>query len=58
VQRAEVGAKLQITEEEARQYYLANRNEFVEPAMVTFREILIELPASAQGSGRRERGGG
>lgn len=48
VQRDEVGAKLQITEEEARQYYLANRNEFVEPAMVTFREILIELPAGAQ----------
>lgn len=50
VQRAEVGAKLQITEEEARQYYLANRNEFVEPATVTFREILIELPAGAQGT--------
>jgi peptidyl-prolyl cis-trans isomerase SurA len=48
VQQDEVGAKLQITEQEARQYYQANRNEFVQPAMVTFREILIELPASAQ----------
>jgi hypothetical protein len=48
VQRDEVGAKLQITEQEARQYYQANRNEFVEPAAVTFREILIELPAGAQ----------
>jgi peptidyl-prolyl cis-trans isomerase SurA len=48
VQRDEVGAKLQITEQEARQYYQANRNEFVQPATVTFREILIELPAGAQ----------
>jgi parvulin-like peptidyl-prolyl isomerase len=48
VQRDEVGAKLQITEQEARQYYQANRNEFVQPAAVTFREILIELPAGAQ----------
>jgi peptidyl-prolyl cis-trans isomerase SurA len=50
VQRDEVGTKLQITEEEARQYYLANRNEFVEAASVSFREILIELPAAAQSS--------
>lgn len=50
VQRDEVGAKLQITEQEARQYYQANRDEFVEPASVTFREILVELPASAQTS--------
>jgi peptidyl-prolyl cis-trans isomerase SurA len=48
VQRDEVGAKLQITEQEARQYYQANRNEFVQPASVTFREVLIELPAGAQ----------
>ncbi|HUP50392.1 MAG TPA: SurA N-terminal domain-containing protein, partial [Thermoanaerobaculia bacterium] len=48
VQRDEIGVKLQITEEEARQYYKANTSEFVEPASVTFREILIELPASAQ----------
>jgi peptidyl-prolyl cis-trans isomerase SurA len=50
VQRADVGAKLQITEEEARQYYQANRSEFVEPATATFREILLELPAAAQGA--------
>jgi peptidyl-prolyl cis-trans isomerase SurA len=48
VQQDEVGAKLQITEQEARQYYQANRNEFVQPATVTFREVLIELPAGAQ----------
>ena len=49
VQQDEVGSKLQITEEEARQYYLTHRNEFVEPSTVTFREILIEAPQSAEG---------
>jgi peptidyl-prolyl cis-trans isomerase SurA len=49
VQRDEVGSKLQITEEEARQYYLAHREEFVEPATVTLREILIEVPQTMQG---------
>jgi peptidyl-prolyl cis-trans isomerase SurA len=46
VQQDEVGQKLQITEEEARQYYLANKNEFVEPASVTLREIFIEVPTT------------
>lgn len=49
VQQDEVGSKLTITEEEARQYYLAHKNEFVEPASVTLREILIEVPTSVQG---------
>src|SRR5262249_10130779 len=44
VQRDEVGSKLSITEEEARQYYLAHKSEFAEPATVTLREILIEVP--------------
>jgi len=49
VQREEVGSKLSITEEEARQYYLAHKNEFTEPASVTLREILIEVPTTTQG---------
>jgi parvulin-like peptidyl-prolyl isomerase len=49
VQRDEVGSKLSITEEEARQYYLTHKQEFVEPATVTLREILIEVPAATQG---------
>ncbi len=51
VQRDEVGQKLQITEEEARQYYLAHKQEFAEPASVTVREILFEVPTvkNAQG---------
>jgi parvulin-like peptidyl-prolyl isomerase len=48
VQQDEVGSKLQITEEEARQYYQAHQTEFVEPASVTLREILIEVPTSTQ----------
>ena len=49
VQREEVGSKLSITEEEARQYYLTHREQFAEPATVTLREILIEVPTSSQG---------
>lgn len=49
VQQDEIGAKLQITEEEARQYYLSHKDEFVEPATVTLREIFIEIPTAVQG---------
>jgi peptidyl-prolyl cis-trans isomerase SurA len=48
VQQDEVGSKLSITEEEARQYYLSHQREFTEPASVTLREILIEVPTSTQ----------
>jgi peptidyl-prolyl cis-trans isomerase SurA len=49
VQRDEVGSKLTITEEEARQYYLTHKNEFAEPASVTLREILIDVPSTGKG---------
>ena len=49
VQQDEVGSKLSITEEEARQYYQQHRNEFVEQATVTLREITIEAPTATQG---------
>jgi peptidyl-prolyl cis-trans isomerase SurA len=49
VQRDEVGSKLSITEEEARQYYLTHKQEFAEPATVTLREILLEVPATTKG---------
>ncbi len=49
VQRDEVGSKLSITEEEARQYYLAHKDEFVEPATVTLREVLLEVPTTTTG---------
>jgi peptidyl-prolyl cis-trans isomerase SurA len=50
VQRQEVGSKLTITEEEARQYYAAHPEEFTEPTMITLREILIEVPAAQGGT--------
>jgi peptidyl-prolyl cis-trans isomerase SurA len=49
VQRDEFGGKLQITEEEARQYYLTHQQEFVEAATITLREILIEVPTTGRG---------
>jgi peptidyl-prolyl cis-trans isomerase SurA len=52
VQQDEVGPKLQITEEEARQYYLSHQQEFVTPAQVTLREILIDVPTATQGGQR------
>src|SRR5690606_21372296 len=52
IRRSEVGSKLQITEEEARQYYLLHQREFVEPAAVTLREILIEGPENLEGEAR------
>ena len=48
VQQDEIGSKLSITEEEARQYYLAHKDEFAEVATVTLREIFIEIPTSNQ----------
>jgi peptidyl-prolyl cis-trans isomerase SurA len=48
VQQDEVGSKLTITEEEARQYYLSHKDEFAEPASVTLREILAEIPTTTQ----------
>jgi peptidyl-prolyl cis-trans isomerase SurA len=49
VQRQEVGSKLSITEEEARQYYSRHPEEFTDSASVTLREIFIEVPASKDG---------
>ena len=48
VRQDEVGSKLTITEQEARQYYLAHKDDFAEPATVTLREILIEIPVATQ----------
>jgi parvulin-like peptidyl-prolyl isomerase len=50
VQRQEVGSKLSITEEEARQYYARHPEDFTDPASITLREILIEVPAAQGGA--------
>ena len=49
VQRQEVGSKLNITEEEARQYYARHPAEFTEAASITLREIFVEVPAAEGG---------
>ena len=49
VQRQEVGSKLNITEEEARQYYARHPEEFTDAAAITLREIFVEVPAAEAG---------
>ena len=49
VQRQEVGSKLTITEEEARQYYANHPDEFTDPSSVTLREIFVEAAPDAKG---------
>jgi peptidyl-prolyl cis-trans isomerase SurA len=49
VQRQEIGSKLSITEEEARQYYAKHPEEFTDSTSVTLREIFIEVPAEKGG---------
>jgi parvulin-like peptidyl-prolyl isomerase len=49
VQNREVMAKIAVTEEEARTFYEANRQQFTTPSEITLREILIEVPADARG---------
>ena len=48
VQQDEIGSKVSITEEEARQYYLSHKDEFAEAATVTLREIFVEIPTTTQ----------
>src|SRR4029079_7238381 len=49
VQRQEVGSKLNITEEEARQFYASHPGDFTEPASISLREILVQVPAGDAG---------
>src|SRR5215203_456720 len=44
VTQDEIGSKLTITEEEARQYYRTHPAEFTDEPNVTLREIMIETP--------------
>ena len=46
VERREVARALTLTEEEARQYYKAHPDEFMKPATVMLREIMVSVPAS------------
>jgi len=51
VERREVARNITLTEEEARQYYKAHPQEFMKPATVTLREILVSVPVQGTGAG-------
>jgi len=49
VQQSEIMGRIQVTEEEERQYYNAHQKEFETPAEITLRELLVAVPADARG---------
>ncbi|MCA1584763.1 MAG: peptidyl-prolyl cis-trans isomerase [Acidobacteria bacterium] len=49
VQQAEVMGKLNVTEDEIKQEYEANRESFTTPPQITLRELLIAVPTSDKG---------
>src|SRR5262249_6435520 len=44
VQRNEIMQKATLTDEEARQYYDTHKSEFMKPATVTLRELIVNVP--------------
>jgi peptidyl-prolyl cis-trans isomerase SurA len=48
VQNEEIYPHMTVTEEELRQYYAAHNDEFMTPATVTLRELLVSVPNSTQ----------
>lgn len=49
VRNNEINSRLNITEEEARQYYRAHPEEFMTPSLMTLREIFIAVPTETVG---------
>jgi parvulin-like peptidyl-prolyl isomerase len=47
VQQSEIMGKMQLTEQEAREYYKTHQAEFLTPAKVVLREILIAVPTDS-----------
>jgi peptidyl-prolyl cis-trans isomerase SurA len=50
VQRNEIMRNMQVTDEEARQYYKAHPDLFKKPATIMLREIFVEVPTSTKGA--------
>ena len=48
VQRQEIMQKATLTDEEARQYYDAHQKDFMKPATVTLREMLVTVPTEVR----------
>jgi hypothetical protein len=49
VQQQEIMTKIQLTEEESREYYRTHPKEFEKPATISIRDIFIAVPTSVQG---------
>jgi peptidyl-prolyl cis-trans isomerase SurA len=49
VQQSEIMSHAQMTEQEARQYYATHAAEFLTPAKVALREILVSVPTESVG---------
>jgi len=49
VQQAEIMTRIQLTEEEAREYYRSHPKEFEKPATITIRDIYVAVPTTRQG---------
>jgi parvulin-like peptidyl-prolyl isomerase len=49
VRQVDVTEKINVTDEEVREYYSAHAREFTTPAEVTLREILIPVPTTERG---------
>lgn len=49
VQQQEIMTKIQLTEEESREYYRTHTKEFEKPATITIRDIFISVPTTTQG---------
>lgn len=50
VQRNEIMRNMTVTDEEARQYYKANPQQFKKPATIMLRELFVDVPTSTKGS--------
>ena len=50
VEQVEIARNITLTEEEARQYYKAHPKDFMTPATVTLREILVSVPTQGAGT--------
>ena len=49
VQQRDVADKISVTEDEAKTYYEAHKQDFTTTSEVTLREILVEVPTTARG---------
>ena len=49
VEQQEVARNLNLTEEEARQFYKSHPEDFMKPATITLREILVSVPTQTTG---------